>query len=324
MRTPLVAPFLGAILTLGSAGCIRMGNPETRNFDKEYPIKGPVTLDIQNGSGDVSISVGAPGRVRVRGEVRMYENLFATRSSRGIEEITQKPPITQAGDILRIVRPQPISMGGVRINYTIEVPENTEVRLRNGSGDVQVTGIEGPVSLETGSGNIQVMRTQQRADVSAGSGDIVVRDVNGPLVINARSGELEIESVRGDIRAETGSGDIRITRPGGRIQARASSGDIEIDGISADLRLHTGSGDCHVVGNPAPSSSWEIETRSGEAVLDVPERASFQILARSRGDIDSEIEMNVEEKSRRQLRGRVGKGEARVTVETGSGRIRIH
>lgn len=324
MRARLVAPFLAATLALGSAACIRMGDAETRNFEKDYPVKGPVTLDIQNGSGDVTISPGTAGRVRIRGEVRMYEHLFATGTRRGIDEITSKPPISQTGDILRIVRPQPDGMGGVTINYTIEVPTNTEVRLANGSGDVQVTGIDGPVRVETRSGDVQVVRIQQRADVIAGSGDIVVRDVSGPLVVNARSGGLEIESIRGDIRAETGSGDIRITRPGGRIQARANSGDIEVDGISADLRIHTGSGDCHIAGNPAPSSSWEIETRSGEAVLDVPERASFQVLARGRGDIDTEIAMNIEEKTRRQLRGRVGKGEARVTVETGSGRIRIH
>lgn len=313
-----------AALAMSLAGCIQIGGPETRSFEKDYTVTGPVVLDIQNGSGDVSINVGTGGRVRVRAEIRLHEYLFASGTRRRLGEIAEKPPISQAGDVFRITRvPNPGGHGGVSINYTLEVPSNTEVRVRNGSGDVVVTGVAGPVNLETSSGDIEVARIAQRTELSAGSGDIVLRDVRAEAVVTARSGDLQIEDVSGDLRAETTSGDIRIHRPGGKVSVRASSGDLEIDGVSADLRVTTGSGDCQIAGNPSPRSQWEIETRSGEVILDVPERASFQFFGRSRGDVDTDIEMTVEERTKRSLRGRVGKGEARVTVETGSGRVRL-
>lgn len=315
--------FTVVSLGLLSAGCIHIGSPEIRNFEKDFAVQGPVTLEIQNGSGDVTISAAGSGHVRVKGEVRLYEYLLATGTRRLLDDITSKPPISQNGDILRINRPQITRAGGVSINYTIEVPGNTEVRVRNGSGDVTVQGIEGPVNLETGSGDIEVKSIARRVDISAGSGDISIRDVRGEVVVSARSGGLQLDAVGGDIRARTSSGDIRINHPGGKVQAHASSGDIEIDGVSADLRVETGSGDCQIAGNPPPRAEWHVQTRSGDVTLDVPDRASFQIYAISRSEVDSRLEMTIEEKSRRELRGRVGKGEARVRVETGSGSIRI-
>ncbi|MBI3405952.1 MAG: DUF4097 family beta strand repeat protein [Acidobacteria bacterium] len=315
--------LLVAAVALASSACVQLGDPEIKTFDKTYTVKGPVTLEIQNGSGDVKVTGSSSGQVHVRGEVRVHEFIFASGTRRRVDEIVEKPPITQVGDILRITRPQTNGPGGARISYVIEVPSNSEVRVENGSGDVAVQDVQGPLNLETGSGDMQVSRIQQRADLKAGSGDITVHSAKGQVVVTARSGELVLEDVGGDIRAQTGSGDIRINRPGGKVEARANSGDVAIDGVSADLRISTGSGSCHVTGNPAPSSQWQIETRSGEAILDVPERASFQINARSRDRVDSDIAMTIESQTRKELRGRVGKGEARVSIETGSGRIRI-
>ncbi len=312
------------LLSLGSAACIQVGDAEIRTFEKEYTVSGPVTLDIQNGSGDIHIAVAGDGRVRVKGEVRFLEYLLATGPHRRADEIAQKPPITQSGDLLRIVRPDSSSSGTARINYTIEVPGKTEVRLRNTSGDVVIQGVEGPLNLDTSSGDVQISNIRQRVDIGVGSGDVTVRGIQADLTASARSGDIELNSVSGDIRVETSSGDIRIDRPGGKVQARATSGDVEVDGVSADLRVNTGSGDCRIVGDPARASVWEIETRSGEALLHVSSRASFEFIGHSRSRIERDIEMTIEEESRRDLRGRVGKGEARVRVETGSGRIRIY
>ncbi len=325
MNRPRILLAASAIaVSLGSAACIQVDEGETRRFEKVYSVSGPVTLDIQNGSGDVHVRASGDGRVRVQGEVRFSQFLLATGSRRRADEIAEKPPITQSGDLLRIVRPDASGSGTARINYTIEVPAKTEVRIRNGSGDVVLEGIDGPLNIDTGSADVQVGRIHQRVDISVGSGDISARDIDGELSATARSGDVTVDSVAGDIRVETTSGDIRIGRPGHKVSARANSGEVEIDGVSADLRVNTGSGDCRISGDPRSTAVWEIETRSGEALLDVSQRASFQLIAHSRSRIQRDIEMTVEEESRRDLRGRVGKGEARVRVETGSGRIRIY
>lgn len=321
-RVVLVASIIAA--SLGGAACIQLDEAETRRFEKVYAVAGPVTLDIQNGSGDVQVRAAGDGRVRVQGEVRFSEFLLATGTRRRVDEIAQNPPITQSGDLLRIVRPDASNSGTARINYTIEVPAKTEVRIRTGSGDASLEGIDGPVNADTGSGDVQVSKIRQRVDISVGSGDISARELEGDLSANARSGDMTADSVKGDLRVETSSGDIRIHRPSGKIIARATSGDVEISGISADLRVNTSSGDCRITGDPAPGAIWEVETRSGEALLDVSSRASFLLTAHSRSRIQRDVEMSVEEESRHDLRGRVGKGEARVRVETGSGRIRIY
>ena len=315
---------MAVALSFGLSACISIGEGETRNFAKDFTVTGPVTLDLQNGSGDITITAGGDGRVKVRGEVRMQEFLFEVGSRRRIEDVVAKPPITQTGDVLRFVRPQSDGPRSIRIHYTIEAPAKTEIRVRNSSGDVSITGVAGPLSINTSSGDIVVANIQERVDVSAGSGDITARQIRGALIATARSGDLELDDISGEIRAQTGSGDIRIDNARGKVSAEASSGEITIDGVPADLRVQTGSGDVRIVGDPAANALWEIETRSGRAELDVSNRASFQLAARSRSDIDSDIEMTIEERSRRSLRGRVGKGDARVRIDTGSGHIRVH
>ena len=37
--------------------------------------------------------------------------------------------------------------------YVIEAPANTEVRIRNSSGDVAIRNVEGPLNIDTSSGN---------------------------------------------------------------------------------------------------------------------------------------------------------------------------
>jgi DUF4097 and DUF4098 domain-containing protein YvlB len=319
-----VATLFAAALALASTACIHLDDLESGSFDKTYPLTGPLTLEMENGSGDIRITADAAGQVRVHGEVHLSDYIFAANPRGRVDEIKDAPPITQSGNVLRIARVPANGLRRARINYTIAVPPATIVRVRNGSGDVVVLGISGPVDLQTSSGDIDASRIAQRAVLAAGSGDITARDLEADLSATARSGDLELENIRGDVRSQTGSGDVRLKRPGGKVQVRVSSGSVTVDGVAADLRVNTSSGDLHVIGNPSPGSYWEVETRSGNALLDVPDTASIQLTAFSRSSgIDVDIPFEATERSRRSLRGKSGRGEARVLVETGSGRIRI-
>src|SRR2546426_159979 len=127
-----------------------------------------------------------------------------------------------------------------------------------------------------------------------------------------------------ELETEVGSGGITIAEPGGRVTAGTGSGSVTVSGAAADLRAKTGSGNLTIEGNPSPDSYWELHTGSGGIAIAVPASASFRFHAHSNsGQIETHIPVVIEERSKHELRARVGSGAARVEAETGSGNIQI-
>jgi len=311
-----------ALLALAAApGCVIDGHGSASGrFEQTLDVPARVRVEVRNGSGNTTVTVGAAGKVRVSGLVRAGS--FLGDDQRRIEQVTANPPIELTGSILRI---GPARISNVSITYEIEVPADAALEVQSGSGDVEAHGMEGPVKLSSGSGDVRAQDVRQSVEISTGSGDVTVRDAGSRVDAHTGSGDMEFDSVGGDLRARTGSGEVGVRRPGGRVDARTGSGDVGVQGASGDLRLHTSSGDCDIEGDPARGSLWEIETSSGDVTLDVPDSAGFQLQVVGRiSRVDTDIPMETQVRSRRELRARVGSGEARVRIDTSSGRVRIH
>jgi len=290
------------------------------HFERTLSVNGPVILELKNGSGDAKITPGAGNQVHIRGDFTVrtwpWEN-----SERRAQEMSDHPPIEQTGSLIN-VGVNPFGMGNVTVNYTIEVPAETELRGTVGSGEIQVRGIHGPARLSAGSGTINAKQIEQDTTAKAGSGTVVLSDIGGQVQATVGSGDVNVSGVQGELRVRAGSGDITIDRSNGAIDSTTGSGDVKIRDAKADVRAKSGSGDISIEGNPAPSSSWEFHTASGDVTLRVPSSASFRFYAHSiSGKIETNIPLVVEEQPRHELRGRVGDGQARVQVVTASGDI---
>jgi DUF4097 and DUF4098 domain-containing protein YvlB len=126
------------------------------------------------------------------------------------------------------------------------------------------------------------------------------------------SGDVFIEGVRGDASVSTVSGDIEVT--GGELEG----GDFTSVSGSIDFEA-----------DPAKGGSFEFETHSGDVLLILPGdlSAEFDVETFS-GDIENEFSSDREERKRRygpgrELTFRTGSGDARISVTTFSGEIRL-
>lgn len=314
----LVTSLAALFAALLAAGCGPLP-AESGRFERTLTVSGPVRLELENGSGAVQIRSGPAGQVRVEGEFRVHAWLWQD-PGHVAEEIRKSPPIEQTGNFVRVGRLPPGA--NARVEYVVVVPENTEVEASVGSGSLDVRGVRGPARLRAGSGNITAESIASDIEAGTGSGSIRLRGVTGEARAQTGSGSIVLEDVQQDVRASAGSGRIRVLRPGGSVVSRTGSGDVELNGARGDVKVNTGSGDIAVEGNPAPQAYWDLSARSGSVRLDVPDSASFTFLAETiSGKIDTDLPIAVTEKARRELRGRVGKGDARVRAETTSGRI---
>jgi hypothetical protein len=320
ITNPVIA---AAALALALSGCIaHRGEPGS--VDRKFTVSGPVRLELTNSNGDSKVIAGTPGEVSIHAnfEVKSWSEHGARQR---IAEMQTSPPFSQEGNLIH-VGGFGSHMSGVTINYSIIVPPDTEIHATTASGNVQVSGVRGPVFATSGSGDISLVSVTGDVQVRSGSGTIQLASIQGHVQAMTGSGELALASVRGDARVQTGSGSIQIAKPVGSVVANSGSGSINVANATEDLRAVTSSGNITVTGDPPSAGYWDFRTSSGNVALQVSPEAGFRFYAKTKsGNIDSAIPVTMEGTAGKHvLRARIGGGKGRVEVETSSGNVALH
>jgi DUF4097 and DUF4098 domain-containing protein YvlB len=266
-------------------------------------------LEVDTGSGSIDITSG-PGRdVIVIGKVRVNRESFWRRGNKDeiLQQVLDNPPVELTGERLVVGHFKDRSVGRrVSVSYEIVVPADTGVAADTGSGSISVRNIAAPVAVGSGSGRLDV------------------ENIDGPVSAKAGSGSIRAEGVAGEFKGSTGSGGIYLlqTSPGD-VKASSGSGSIELVGISGALKASAGSGRIKVDGRQ--EGNWKIGTGSGSITVRLPEDAAFELDAESNsGGITIDHPLMVEGKiSKRHIRGEVRGGGPLLTINAGSGQIRI-
>ena len=144
--------------------------------------------------------------------------------------------------------------------------EALEVR----SGDVNISDIDGPVSISSGSSNITVARVGS-LEVRARSGNINVDGVEGLVYIVATSGVISVRRTRGDVRATSINGDINIHCIRGRVDASNARGGIVLGGVEGDVEASTTDADINFVGAIRPQGRYRLKSMEGRVIMAIPE-----------------------------------------------------
>ena len=281
------------------------------SFEQTLSVDGPVVLDVTTGSGSISVETGDSGTVTVIGHIKVG-SAFAKRSAAEAEELVEmfkaSPPVELDNGRLLVghVRDRAYRKN-VSISYEIVVPANTEVVSDTGSGSQKISGITAPVKAKTGSGSV------------------TLSDIGGPVTAKTGSGRIKAERVAGAFEGHTGSGSINFVQVApGDVNATTGSGSIDLKGIVGSLRAKAGSGRITIQG--VQTGDWRINTGSGSVKIDLPDDATFLLDASSSsGGIKVDFPVTVQGKiSHKHLRGHVGDGDNALSIDTGSGGIKIH
>lgn len=280
-----------AMTTVLSTGCDVNAEMTTvrSQFDRTFQVTGPVTLTITNGSGDVSVTPGTDGTVRVVGRIRAHESPMARLSaSERANRLAAAPPLVQDGSAIRVGEITDKALqNNLSIDYEITVPAATRVISKSGSGDQTIGAIAGPVEIATGSGDLNVGPVQGSVTISTGSGDINVLGARGAVTMNSGSGDLHASNVEG------------------RVIVKTASGDIHVDGVA--------------------SNDWTVGAASGDIDVRLPADARFTLAASTNSggvEVIHRLDPGADQ-GRRHVAGTANGGGARVTLSTASGSIRV-
>ena len=136
-----------------------------------------------------------------------------------------------------------------KIDLTVEVPKNLDVKIDDGSGAIFVTALARNLEIEDGSGSIEIRMMTGHISISDGSGTIEVTDIIGNLEVKDGSGRIDIGGVKGDVRIVDGSGSMTITDIDGNLTVIDGSGSIEISDVTQNVFIkEAGSGTIEIEG----------------------------------------------------------------------------
>jgi hypothetical protein len=288
--------------------CLPAAFAAEKSFDRTLSVNGAVTLHVSTGSGYIHISPGSDNQVHIRGRVKSNNSSwFGGSSDDAVARVADNPPIAQAGNIIRVGEDHGDFYHHVSVDYDITTPANTILWAQTGSGDLQLSNINGTVQGQTGSGSIRADKLGAGSKLDTGSGSIEATNLQGSTILQTGSGEIRASlSSPGNVVAGTGSGSMKLENVQGSLKADTGSGSMEISGQPiAPWKLETGSGDITLrVGNA--HFTLDAETGSGSVKSDPP------LTITTHGTID-----------KHHVSGTVNGGGPTIKVQTGSGDIHI-
>jgi Putative adhesin len=204
---------------------------EAGTFDRTLSVAGTADLDVQTGSGHITVRSGAGNSVHIRGIINISDFADSATEQRA-REIQANPPIQQTGNAIRIEKLDDAAGRGISISYEIETPPASKLRARTGSGRQTIEGIQGPVEANTGSGGIRITDVGDEVRASTGSGSIELDRIRGRVEASTGSGRIHASETAGQVTAHTGSGGVNIQLPatgGFDLHARTGSGGVTVN-----------------------------------------------------------------------------------------------
>jgi len=97
-----------------------------------------------------------------------------------------------------------------RVDLEVRAPSTLAVSIDDGSGSMDVANFSADVKIDDGSGSIDVQNVGALS-IDDGSGSIDVSGATGDVYVNDGSGGITVDSVGGTVTIDDGSGSIRVS-----------------------------------------------------------------------------------------------------------------
>jgi DUF4097 and DUF4098 domain-containing protein YvlB len=254
---PLVIALLIIALLVGFAG---MSSTNFRGTERSIPaqvftVSSAPTLVLNNGSGDVHVHVGNVDNVVVSAREHGF-GMFRDNDEQ------QMVTTEQQGNTITVSPASRSGMFGQQVDLDITVPTATNLELRTTSGNINVEGVNGQVSLVTESGDVRGNNLSGVLNVNTNSGDVKLEQtlLRGNSSLKSNSGTIELEGdidTQGNYQFQTNSGDVELKLLGSstfRLVPSTNSGHIENEFEQSEesnasgpqIKITTNSGDISV------------------------------------------------------------------------------
>jgi len=292
------------------------GPEYTEAFSRTVRLGRNGTFDLQNVSGDITITGGGGDDVRIDATKRVRHPNEA--EAKTILSEIQIQVEERGGRVdVRTEYPRGRNWAG-GVDFTVAVPRDASVGLRTVSGTVKVSNVNGELRAESVSGDIITSSTRKLRMVKTVSGDLEVTDAEADeFSVSTVSGDLIVNKLKANgFDAQSVSADLRLT-------------DVDVNHAS----FRSVSGDIEYVGRLQKGGRYQFQSHSGDVRVTPVDAKGFAIEASTfSGDVRSDYSLTLQGGTsnslvgpgrNRSIRGSFGDAGATLTLQSFSGDIVI-
>jgi lia operon protein LiaG len=211
-------------------------------------------------------------------------------------------------------------------DLTVRVPKGQKIELFLAVGRLEIQNVEGDLMVDVASADVDISGTKGPLSLDTGSGRVTVKDATGNLSLDSGSGGLMVDRVKGGtLHIDSGSGGVE----GNDIEVAELNADVGSGGLrlykvkSPVVTAETGSGGI-TIEILSDIQRLSVETGSGGATVRVPATLSAEIDAETgSGGFSTDFEVTTRRVGRNHISGRIGDGKGRISIEAGSGSVRL-
>jgi DUF4097 and DUF4098 domain-containing protein YvlB len=298
-RGAIAALCLSALATSGAwAEDDRRSGP----FEQTFEVEPDVRVDVEIMTGKIELRgidanelrVHAKGQLRVDGSRR---------------RVTLRAP---SAGWLPWTHP-------VDVEVEIELPRKSRITARTINGGIEAEGVDGELDLHAANGAIEVKGAPEEAYLETMNAAIKFEGERSGVVAKTLNGAIELKGVSGEVSANTVSGRIQVEGEQiERAELRTMAGGIELDSSlakGARVNARSFSGPVVLRLPEGTSARFEVQSYSGGIESDFASRLD--------GDDDGGGHRSWGPGPGRPLSFVVGDGDARISIESFSGGVKI-
>jgi len=254
----------------------------------------PLSLTVLDEAGSVSVTGADVETVQVKAVKTAYDSSQARAEA---ELKTVKYSIEQSGNTITLKYQIADSMNFRNnvntVDFIVTVPQNTSVDVNSSTGKVDVTGVQGLVSIDNKFGDVTVKQVDGSLDaktnsgvidvtsVSAGTanvdlysgfGSISMDQVSGAKVtVESNSGKLELQNVRSskDMNLSSDFGSVKFENgSAASLTVSTKSGSIELTSVNINGALTVQNDFGEIDLEQVDAKSYDLQTNSGSITVD--------------------------------------------------------
>ncbi|HXT14825.1 MAG TPA: DUF4097 family beta strand repeat-containing protein [Gemmatimonadaceae bacterium] len=211
-------------------------------------------------------------------------------------------------------------------DVVVTIPRGQRIVVHWGVGDANVANVDGDVRVSVAGARVTAQHTRGKLSLDTGSGEVSVTDADGDVTLDTGSGGVMVSHIHGDaLLMDTGSGSIA----GGDIDVRTLKTDVGSGGLHLDhIKSRTAAVDAGSGGVELQFDSTvdnvSAESGSGGVTVRLPGTQGGDVdIESGSGGLETDFPVSSTRFERNHVRGRIGNGNARIRIETGSGNARL-
>ena len=231
-----------------------LGNEVTERIEMTLAGKSGMDVTLEHSFGDIDIRTGASDKIVLIGEKRV----IAKNKAITAEFLSKmKLVVAERSNSVRIVTEYPDEKSLKRkvkrfsISYSIEVPADIRLNVKNSFGEIDITGVSGDIDITNGYGKLTARDLKGTTTLANKFGAIAAFNINGDTEIISAHSPLDIQDIYGNLTAETRHGSIKILHVEGNARIECGHGSVRCDDISGrtDIVNSHGKVECRNIGD---------------------------------------------------------------------------